>query len=70
MLNLRQIALRRTRAAFAENAVPLQICVKALRRALDFGSNAVDTASGYDIGHGEQIVRACSKCGARRDVRH
>jgi aryl-alcohol dehydrogenase-like predicted oxidoreductase len=48
--------------------VPLETCVKTLRRALDAGLNVVDTAPGYEDGYSEQIVgQALKEAGALRD---
>jgi 1-deoxyxylulose-5-phosphate synthase len=40
----------------ADRSVPLEDCVRTVRRALDAGLNVVDTAPGYEDGYSEQIV--------------
>jgi 1-deoxyxylulose-5-phosphate synthase len=49
----------------ADRSLPLDACVRTLRRAIDAGMNVVDTAPGYEDGYSEQIVAA-----AVRGVRH
>jgi aryl-alcohol dehydrogenase-like predicted oxidoreductase len=49
----------------ADRSLPLEACVRTLRRAIDAGMNVVDTAPGYEDGYSEQIVAA-----AVRGVRH
>jgi 1-deoxyxylulose-5-phosphate synthase len=51
----------------ADRAVPLDTCVATLRRAVDFGLNAVGTAPGYEDGYSEQIVGGALKGKGRRD---
>lgn len=40
----------------ADRSVPLEECVRTVRRALDAGLNVIDTAPGYEEGYSEQIV--------------
>ncbi|HVZ37242.1 MAG TPA: aldo/keto reductase, partial [Polyangiaceae bacterium] len=42
----------------ADRSLPLETCVRTLRRALDAGVNLVDTAPNYEDGYSEQIVGA------------
>lgn len=42
----------------ADRAVPREVCVATLRRALDAGLNVVDTAPMYEDGYSEEIVGA------------
>jgi aryl-alcohol dehydrogenase-like predicted oxidoreductase len=42
----------------ADRSVPLEACVRTLRRALDAGLNVIDTAPNYEDGYSEQIVGA------------
>ena len=52
------IATRVGAGDLADRAVPLDTCVRTLRRALDAGLNVVDTAPNYEEGYSEQIVGA------------
>ncbi len=40
----------------ADRAVPIEQCVRTVRRALEAGLNLVDTAPGYEDGYSEEIV--------------
>jgi 1-deoxyxylulose-5-phosphate synthase len=40
----------------ADRSVPIEECVRTVRRALDAGLNLIDTAPGYEDGYSEQIV--------------
>jgi aryl-alcohol dehydrogenase-like predicted oxidoreductase len=53
----------------ADRSVPVDECVKTVRRAIDAGSNVIDTAPGYENGYSEQIVgRAVRACRDRMFV--
>ena len=45
----------------ADRNLPLETCVRTLRRAIDAGLNVVDTAPGYEDGYSEQIVAEAVK---------
>lgn len=49
----------------ADRSVPLDECVRTVRRAMDAGLNLIDTAPGYEDGYSEQIVGQALK--GRRD---
>ncbi|MBE3134177.1 MAG: aldo/keto reductase [Acidobacteria bacterium] len=40
----------------ADRSVPIDECVRTVRRALDAGLNLIDAAPGYEDGYSEQIV--------------
>lgn len=42
----------------ADRSVPLEDCVRTVRRALDAGVNLIDTAPAYENGYSEEIVGA------------
>lgn len=49
----------------ADRALPLQVCVDTVRRAMDAGLNVIDTAPAYEDGFSEDIVGAAVR--GRRD---